>query len=90
VALYIVNRIVWRCRIGERVGSCGVAGIVCRERVAFVRYRWNAGSCVVMRMGDSGLRSIIGIGDYLNISIVFPSLNNIVDLACFPAFSDTC
>jgi hypothetical protein len=37
------------------VASCGVAGIVCRERVAFVRDAWNAGSGVMLRMAGSVL-----------------------------------
>ena len=87
---------MWRC---YSVASCGVAGIVwlagsvsriepvaCRimsDRVAIV-FAW------VMRLGDSGLRSIIGIGDYLNLSVAFPSLNKKPDFGCFPAFWRTC
>ena len=77
VALYIVSP--------DRV-ACGVAGIVCRDGIAIVRDGWQSVLRQLMRLAKLVLRSIIGIGDSLKLSVAFLNLNKKPELRCFPAF----
>lgn len=54
-----------------------------RDRVAI-------GFRSLMRLAGSVLLATIALGDYLNISIAFPSLNNIGGFGCFPEFWESC
>jgi hypothetical protein len=61
-----------------------------REGFAIALAGWQSCFALLMRLGYSGLRPIIGIGDSLKLSVVFPSLNKNGDFGSKGGISESC